>query len=193
MSRKKLTASLFLDYIINLVLTGLGFIALSWMFAFSRGNFLHSVIFTLTLFGFIYSKGALAAKIDLRSEKAPMKNAFMLALPLTVTLLFVIGVYSLIYYNILPIGDIVLGTSSSEAGETFSFLFKDAASMVVRVLFLNLTGFMKTNLATPLVLLISPLCVMLGALFGYLLGRKKIYLLDIMLKAKDKIANKFNE
>jgi len=75
MSRKKLTASLFIDYIINLVLSGLGFIALSWIFDISFGNFLYSIIFSLSLFGLTYSKGALAAKIDLRSKDTPMINS----------------------------------------------------------------------------------------------------------------------
>ncbi|MBE7039701.1 MAG: hypothetical protein E7398_03115 [Ruminococcaceae bacterium] len=193
MSRKKLTASLFIDYIINLVLSGLGFIALSWIFDISFGNFLYSIIFSLSLFGLTYSKGALAAKIDLRSKDTPMINALKLSFPLASVILFIIAIYSLVFYNIIPVGDIILGTSVSETGETFSFMVKDAASIAIRIIFLNLTGFMESSLASPLLLLISPLSVVSGAAFGYFFGRKKISLLDVFIKIKDKIINKFNE
>lgn len=193
MSRKKLTASLFIDYIINLVLSGLGFIALSWIFNFSFGNFLYSIIFSLSLFGLAYSKGALAAKIDLRSDNTPMVNALKISLPLASVVLFIIAIYSLIYYNIIPVGDIVLGTSVSETGETFSFLVKDAVSITIRTLFLNLTGFMEYIPLSPPLLLISPLCIVSGTLSGYFFGRKKIYLIDIFIKVKDMLVNKFNE
>lgn len=193
MNRKKLTASLFIDYILTLVLSGLGFIALSWLFNFSFGAFVYSLIFTFALFGLTYSKGATAAKMDLRTGHTPITNALKLAFPLTVVLLILIGVYSLIIYNIIPIGDIALKTLTAENGETLSFTVKNAASIVMRILFLNLTGFMKTDVANPLLLLLSPLAVVSGTSFGYLLGRKKIYLLDVFIQIKDKIISKFNE
>lgn len=193
MSRKKLTASLFIDYILTLVLSGLGFIALSWLFNFSFGSFVYSLIFTLALFGLTYSKGATAAKIDLRLGYTPMTNALKLIFPLAIVLLVLIGVYSLIIYNIIPIGDIVLKTLTAENGEALTFMVKDAASVAMRILFLNLTGFMKGSLANPLLLLLSPLVAILGVMTGYFFGRKKIYFLDVFIKIKDKILSKFNE
>lgn len=193
MSRKKLKASLFLDYILNLVLAGLGFIALSWLFNFSWGSLAYSIIFTVSLFMLMYSKGALAAKIDLRSGSTPLINAIKVSIPLALTLLLITGVYSLFIFNIIPIGNIVLTTTTTEAGETLTFMVKDLSSVIVRILFLNLTGFMKGSLANPLLLLASPLVIVSGACTGYFFGRKKIFLLDVFIKVKDYIIGKFNE
>lgn len=193
MSRRKLKALTFSDYLINLVLSALGFIALSWIFNFSLGPFIYSIIFTVSLFLFMYSRGTLAAKIDLRENKTPMTNALELISPLAITLLLIILVYSLIHYNIIPVGEIVIRSAVTESGEIVQLLFKDVASVVIRVLFLNVTGFMTNGLTNPLILLISPAAAVLGAFTGYYLGKRKIYVLEVLVKAKDFISRKFNE
>ena len=193
MSRRKLKAMTFADYTINIIFSALGFIALSWLFNFSWGSFLFSVIFSFSLFAFMYSRGSLAAKIDLRSEKTPMLNAVKLVLPLTITLLLIIGIYALIFYNIIPIGNDILSSAVDESGNIITFSTTAACSTVIRILFLNITGFLTTDLTNPLILLISPIVVMLGSCTGYYFGKHKIYLLDIFIKIKNTIADKFNQ
>jgi len=193
MTRKKLKALTFADYIVNIIFSALGFIALSWLFNFSWGSFVYSIIFSFSLFAFMYLRGALAAKIDLREEKTPMSNAIKLALPLTITLILLITVYALILYNIIPVGDNIIKTAVSETGETSVFMVKNAVAIVIRILFLNITGFLSENLVNPILLLISPAIVLLGSCTGYYFGRRKIYLLDIFIKIKQAIADKFNE
>lgn len=193
MNRKKLKALTFTDYILNIVLSALGFLALSWMFNFSWGSSVHGIIFTVSLFLFMYSKGALAAKIDLRENKTPMINAVKLVLPLIITLILISLVYSLVYFNIIPVGDIILKTTILSNGETVSMTLKDIASVVVRIIFLNITGFLKASPTNPFILIISPIVVFTGAFSGYYFGRNKIYMLDILTKVRDVVVKKFNE
>ena len=141
----------------------------------------------------MYSRGSLAAKIDLRSNKAPMLNAVKLALPLTITLLLLILIYALIFYNIIPIGNNILSSAVDESGKLITFTVTNAFSTAIRILFLNITGFLTAGITDPLILLISPAVVMLGSCVGYYFGKRKIYLLDVFIKTKNIIADKFNE
>ena len=192
MTRKKLKLLTFADYFINLVVSLLGLIIFAWLFTCSWGTFVYSIIFSVTLFAFMYSRGSLAAKIDLRENNAPLINALWLVLPLLVTLLLITLVYSLIVYNIISIGNIIVLSKVTEEGETIHFLFRDVASAVIRVLFFNITGFIESNPINPLFLLISPATITSGAFLGYYLRRKNIYLSNYFTKATKFIIDKFN-
>ena len=161
MNRRKLKALVFGDYFFNIAFSALGFLALSWIFSFSWGHLAHGIIFTISMFLFMYSKGALAAKIDLREKKTPMINALKLVLPLVITLVLLIFVYSLIYFNIIPAGDNVLKTIISD-DKTAALTVKDVASFIVRILFLNITGLLKESPTNPFSLLISPFVILAG-------------------------------
>ena len=74
MSRKKLKALTFLDYGLNLLVSAIGLLSLTWLFRFSIGAYLYSTLFSLSLFMFMYSRGSLAAKIDMRSKEENLKK-----------------------------------------------------------------------------------------------------------------------
>ena len=147
----------------------------------------------MMLFLFIYSRGALAAKIDLRTNEANLKKAFDLALPLTLTLICITAVYSLFYYDILPAKNVVLKTAEGADGSIASLYLIEVIALIVRVLFFNLTGFMKETVASPIVMFISPAVVMCSALCGYFFGMRKIYVSEYLIKFKNLIIKKFNE
>lgn len=193
MSRNKLKALIFGDYGVNLLASLLGIIAFSFIFNFRFGSYLYSIIFCLTLFLFIYYRGSTAAKIDLRTNEASIKKAFELAMPLSATLICVIAVYSLFYYDILPAKAVVIKTAVLQDGNTVSLYLFDVISVFVRLLFFNVTGFAKNAAANPILLLISPGVVLLSTLSGYYFGMKKIYISEYLIKAKNFLISKFNE
>ena len=93
MSRRKLKALMFLDYGKNVLLSLFGLLVFSWLFKFKAGHFVFSLIFCLTQFAFFYSRGSLAAKIDMRTKEDNIKKALELAFPLTITLILLTAVY----------------------------------------------------------------------------------------------------
>lgn len=193
MSRNKLKALTFGDYGVNLLASLLGIIAFSFIFNFSFGSYLYSIIFCFTLFLFIYYRGSTAAKIDLRTNEESLKKAFELAMPLAASLICIIAVYSLFYYDILPAKTVVIKSTVLKDGNTVSLYLFDIISVFIRMLFFNITGFAKNAAANPLLLLISPGVVVLSTFSGYYFGMKKIYISEYLIKAKNFIISKFNE
>ena len=193
MSRKKLKGLTFADYGITILASVLGTIALSFILRFSWGGIVYSIAFSLMLFVFIYSRGALAAKIDLRTNEASIKKALELAFPLAITLICITAIYSLFYYDILPAKNVVLTTAEASDGTSASLYLIEVIAVTVRVIFFNLTGFMKQTVVSPFILFISPAIIICSALLGYLCGMKKIYITDYIIKFKDLAVKKFNE
>ncbi len=192
MSRRKLKALTFLDYGKNILLSLFGLLVFSWLFKFKCGHLIYSLIFCLTQFAFLYSRGSLAAKIDMRTNEANVKKALELASPLAISLVCITAVYSLLYYDILPAKDVVIGTLEAEGGSLTNVYLMDVLTIGFRFLFFNVTGFMPDSVTNPIFFLISPAITVAGTLLGYHLRTKGIFLADYFLKAKDFIVNKFN-
>ncbi|MBR6646482.1 MAG: hypothetical protein IKL09_03085 [Clostridia bacterium] len=192
MSRTKLKALLFLDYVKNVLLSLFGLLVFSWLFRFKAGHFIYSLIFCLTQFAFFYSRGSLAAKIDMRTKEANIKKALELAFPLTIALVSIIAVYLLFHFDILPAKDVLLKTAVAEDGTSASLYLMDVIAISFRFLFFNVTGFMKDSMLNPFIFLVSPIVTVAGTTAGYHLRTKGIYLADYFIKAKDFVLKKFN-
>lgn len=184
---------LFGDYIINIVVSFIGILVLSFVLKFDWGYYLHGAIFTLTLFLFIYPRLYLAGKIDARGGNMKLINAVKIALPLAVTGLVIIFAYALIYYKIIPAGDIVLREVTNSTGEVSKLLVLDIVQVFVRICFFNLSGFCIKGSITPLVPVINIIVTFAASLVGYYCGANKIYISDYINLFSKKVKDKFDE
>lgn len=197
-NRKKTALFMFVDYLICLFLQLIGLFVLSWLLNFSWGYFAYSTLFSLVLFGFMYSRAHNAAKKDIKRKeaKSPFTEGLLMAAPLVIFNLIIIGVYALLEANIIPARDILVKTLYSfpenEPRVATDVFLLDYITPIVRIWFGTLVGFMGSK-TSPLCLLISPAITLLGGFLGYFAGSKKFYISDLIVKAQEKIKNKFNE
>ncbi len=196
-NRKKTMLMMFVDYLICLLLELFGLIVFAWMLNFSWGYPAYSVLFTLVLFGMLYSRAHNAAERNRkRKELKPVTEGLLLAVPLTVFNLLVILIFTLMQYNIIPVRDVLMNTLYSfpdDAPRVVTKLYLiDYITPIVRVWFGHLVGFMQEG-TSPLLLLISPLITLAASFAGYFAGMKQFYISDVIFKTKEKVKEKFNE
>lgn len=196
-NRKKTMLMLFVDYLLCLLLELFGLILFSWMLKFPWGYPAYSTLFTLVLFGLLYSRIHSAADRDRKHKelKKPTEGLVMAA-PLVCFNLLIILIYALMQYNVIPVRDVLMNTLYSfpdDAPRVVTKLYLiDYITPVVRIWFGHLVGFM-TETTTPLLLLISPLVALAAVFLGYFAGGKRFYIADVIFKAKEKVKEKFNE
>ncbi len=196
--RKKTMLMMFADFGVCLALQLIGLFILSWMFRFSWGYVVYSIIFTLIFFGMIFSRAHNTAKRNLLHKDLTKTKAegLLLAAPLAIFNTLLIVLFALIQSNIIPLRDLVVNTiytfpDNAPRIATDVFLI-DYIIGFLRIWFGGLIGFMPEK-TTPLILLISPASTLLAGFLGYFAGLKKFYLLDMFIVAKKKVVNKFNE
>ncbi|MBR5236881.1 MAG: hypothetical protein IKW06_05900 [Clostridia bacterium] len=197
-ARKKAMLFMFVDYMVCLLLQLIGLLILSWMFRFSWGYVAYSIIFTLIFFGMIFSRAHNTAKHNLLHKDLTKTRAegLLLASPLAIFNTLLILLFALIQANIIPLRDLIIDTvysfpDNAPRIKTDVFLI-DYITGFMRVWFGGLIGFMPEK-TSPLVLLVSPASTLLAGFLGYFAGLKKFYLLDVLVTAKKKIVDKFNE
>ncbi len=197
-NRVKTMLMTFVDYLLCMVLQLLGLFIFSWLINFSWGYPVYSVIFTLVLFGMLYIRTHKAAKRDLRKkENCPgLSEGIIMVLPLAVLNFLIILLFGLIQYNIIPIRDMVISTvytfPDNEPRVMTEISLLDTITPFVRIWFGVLVGFM-TEKTSALVLLVMPVLTLLAGFLGYLAGKKKFFLSDVLFSAKEKVKEKFNE
>ncbi|MBR6728752.1 MAG: hypothetical protein IKL80_01200 [Clostridia bacterium] len=197
-NRTKSSLFMFLDYLLSLLLQFFGLFLFSWVLANDWGTVFYSAIFTLVLFGLIYSRAHKAAIKDVKhKELRPVyTEGLHLAAPLAVFNLIIVVLYALLDAGIIPAKDVLVQTLYSFPDNqprfaTEVFLF-DYIVPVVRLWFGSLVGFIGS--ATPaLVLLINPAVILAGGFAGYLAGTKKLYISEKIAEIIQKIKEKFNE
>ena len=94
-NRTKTALLMFVDYLLCILLQMFGLFVFSWMLQFSWGHPAYSIIFSLTLFGLLYSRAHKAAKRDsrLKENQPGMWEGLRIALPLAVFNLVIILIY----------------------------------------------------------------------------------------------------
>lgn len=198
---KKNSLFMFLDYLLVLLLCVLGIFIFSWMLEFSWGYLVYSIVFTLVLFGMIYSRAWKTAKKELKNKerKPKLSDGVLLSLPLTIFNLIVIAAFALILYNIIPIRDNVVSIAYSfaenEPRVRSEILLIHTLIPVVRIWFAPLIGFMQVsgNDTSPLILLITPVVTAVASMLGYFLGMRKYYISEGIVNVTEKVKKKFNE
>ncbi|MBE7037147.1 MAG: hypothetical protein E7403_07635 [Ruminococcaceae bacterium] len=195
--RKKTMLMLFVDFLICLLIQLFGLFIFSWMFNYSWGKPVYSIVFCLTFFGVQYSRVHTAASRALkRKELKPVTEGLIMAAPLVIVNLVIILVYGLMQMNVIPIRDVVANVvyefpddAPRNANKIYLLSY---IAMGVRLWFSHLSGFMNEKTPAAL-LLISPAITLLASYLGYLAGSKKYYLSDLIYKVQEKVKKKFNE
>ncbi|MBR6728865.1 MAG: hypothetical protein IKL80_01790, partial [Clostridia bacterium] len=146
--RKKTMLMLFVDYLLSILIQLFGLFVLSWMLDYSWGFCAYSVIFTLVLFGMLYSRVHNAADKALkRKELKPATEGLIMAAPLAIFNLVVILFFALVKSNLLPIGDAVMNTvytfPDNQPRVETHVLFIEYLTMIIRVWFGFLVGFSR--------------------------------------------------
>ncbi len=197
-NRKKSMLLMFVDYLICVLVQVVALLFLSWLLKYDWGFSLYSVLMCVVVFGFMYSRAHNAAKKDLLHKD--LKNIYteglLLALPLAVFNLLVIGIYAAFLYRIIPFGDAVVNITYSFPDnlprvKTMVRVI-DYVTPFVRLWFGSVVGFMGDK--TPVVVLfLVPLVNLLGGMVGYFAGAKKFFISEKVFKVQNKIKDKFNE
>ncbi len=197
---KKNSLFMFLDYLLVLFLSVFGIFIFSWMLEFSWGYTVYSVIFSLIFFGMMYSRSWKTAKKELKNkERVPkLTDGILLTLPFVIFNLLVIAVFSLIFYNIIPIRDNVVSIfysfAANEPRVRNEITLIENLIPIVRIWFAPFIGFMQSaNETSPLIMLISPVLTIAASLLGYFLGMKKYYISEGIVNVTEKVKEKFNE
>ena len=197
---KKSSLMMFLDYLLVLILSVFGLLFLSWMFEFSWGYTVYSILFSLIFFGMIYSRSWITAKKELKNkEKAPrLIDGILISLPFAIFNLIVIAAFSLIFYNIIPVRDNVVNIFYSfqpnEARVRNEVTLIENIIPIIRIWFAPFIGFMQwANETSPLIMLMSPMITIGASLLGYFLGMKKYYISDGIAGVTEKVKEKFYE
>ena len=199
MSYKKPMLMTFVDYLLTLLFSFLGLLMLAWLLNFQWGSAAYSAIFTLVLFGTLYSRSWNTAKRDLKNKDHTVRlwTGLKIVLPLTIVNLVMIGLFALIQQNIIPIRDIVVSSyyvfPENEPRQLQNILLIDYLVPAIRIWFSFLTGFMAVDHTSPLILLIAPAVTLAGGGLGYYAGAKKFMLADAIYKSTEKVKEKFNE
>ncbi len=197
-NRKKAMLMMFADYLLCLLLQLFGLFIFAWMLSYSWGYPAYSALFSLILFGLLYSRAHNTAKRDLKQKDLHRTAAegLILATPLAAFNLLLILLFALIQSNIIPIRDIVMNTVYSfpdnEPRVATDVLLIDYITPFIRIWFGMLIGFMQEN-TSALLLLLNPVLTLAAGFLGYLAGRRKFYLSDLIFSAKEKVKDKFNE
>lgn len=198
-SDKKCKLMLFVDYLIALLLSLIGLMLFSWVLKFSWGFPAYSALFTLIFFGMVYSRCWNKAKSDLKYHKEDLRlsRAFRLTLPLVVTLLVLIALFALVFYNIIPIRDLVVNVQyvleENQPRRAENILLIDVLTPIMRILFAFVNGFQPADNTFVPVFLIAPAAAVAAGFFGYYAGLRKYYLSETILKVQQKAKDKFNE
>lgn len=198
-SDRKCKAMLFVDYLLTLLFSLFGLMLFSWLFKFSWGYPVYSVLFTLIFFGLIYSRCWNKAKSDIKYQKDEVRltRAVKMVLPLTIVFLVIIALFALVKYNIIPIRDIVVDVryilEENQPRQTYNVLLFDNIVPIVRILFTFLVGFQPEQETSELIFLIAPAITLLGGILGYYAGMRKFYISEVILKTQQKAKDKFNE
>ncbi len=197
-NRTKTALFMFVDYLLCILLQMFGLFVLSWTLQFPWGYPAYSAIFSLILFGLLYSRAHKAAKRDsrLKENQPGMWEGLRMAIPLAVLNLVIILAFALIEYNVVPVRDLVIKTiyrfPDNAPREKLDVLLIDSIIPFIRVWFGALVGFMKEN-TTTLILFIMPILNLAAGFLGYYAGRKKFFIADYIFRAKEKMKDKFNE
>ncbi len=196
-NRKKTMLMMFVDYLLCFVFQLFGLFFLSPMLNSFWGFTAYSVVFTLILFGFLYSRAHNAARRDLkRKEPKSLFEGLIMAAPLAIFNLVIILFFALMQQEVIPGSDVVVKTLyrfPDNAPREVSYVYLlDTVTSVVRVWFGSLLGFAQ-NETSATVLLLSPALTFLAGFFGYFAGSRKFYLSETIVKVTDKIKEKFNE
>jgi len=197
-NRKKSMLLMFVDYLICVLVQVVALLFLSWLLKYDWGFLVYSVLMCLVVFGFIYSRAHKAAKKDLlhKDTKNMYTEGLLLALPLAVFHLLVIGIYAAFLYRIIPFADAVVNITYSFPDNLprvkTMIRVIDYVTPVVRLWFGSVIGFMgdKTSVGA---LLLVPLVNLLGGMAGYFAGAKKFFISEKVFKVQNKIKDKFNE
>ena len=131
-----------------------------------------------------------------RKEIKSASEGLIMAAPLAIFNLLIILIYACMQGNIIPARDVVVTTLYSfpdDAPRVVTNVYLiDYITSGIRVWFGHLVGFLKTE--TPAAfLLISPAITVLACFLGYVAGRKKFYLSELIYKTQEKVKEKFNE
>ncbi len=192
--RIKSMLMMFADYGICLLLQILGIFALSLVESFSWGYPLYSALFCLVIFIFHYVRTHKAGRrID---AKKSLWEGLLIALPLTLFHLLIIGGFALLSSDLTALGDTVVKTVYSFPDDAprvaTNVTLAETITPIVRLWFSPIVGFIreKTNV---LVLLIVPLLTLSGGFLGYLAAQKKFYFAEHFAAFSQKVADKFNE
>jgi hypothetical protein len=187
------------EYALALLLDLFGMLVFSWALQLSGGDALYTVLFTLILAGFFYSRAWNLAKADkkLFKETGVLKNRWRkLILPTLCVLGFVALFYLFVWYNWLPVRDWVMSAQyifpEGAPRKLVSHTFMDYLTPFVRVFFCNLLG-LANRADTPLVFFINPLLLFLCAPVGYRMGLKGFLISDKLAVFLKKTKDKFNE
>ncbi len=197
-NRVKTMLMTFVDYLLCVVLQLLGMFIFSWLLNFSWGYMAYSLIFALILFGMLYSRTHNAAKRDLRKkENRPgLSEGIMMVLPLAALNLFLILIFGLIQFNVVPVRDLVVSTvytfPDNEPRIMTEISLYESIVPFIRIWFGVLVGFMSEK-TSVLVLLLMPILNLAAGFLGYLAGTKKFFLSDVLFTTKEKVKEKFNE
>lgn len=189
----------FVDYLLIIVFSLLGLMILAWMLGNPIGEAVYSTIFTLVLFGLIYSRAWNTAKRDIKTynnEQPYWYKGLIMCIPLLAFNLLIAGLFALVQANIIPVRDIVVSATYSfpenEARQLVETTFGMAVTPFVRVYFSNLVGFLGGG-TPPVVLFAGQLVIPVAAFLGYYAGMRKFYLSEVITKTSGKVKDKFNE
>ncbi len=191
---------LFIDYLLMIVFTIIGLLIFAWLMGSQTGQVVFSAVFTLILFGMIYSRTWNTAARDIKSytDDTPYwYKGLVMCIPLLALNLLIIAVYALIYTNVIPIRDLVVGTTyvfpEGQPRELVETRLISVLVPIVRLWFGNLVGFLPAEDTNPLLLLAGQLVIPVAAFLGYFAGSKEFYLSALLLRSSKKVKEKFNE
>ncbi len=192
--RIKSMLMMFADYGICLLLQILGIFVLSLVESFSWGYPLYSALFCLVIFIFHYVRAHKAGRrID---AKRSLWEGLIIALPLALFHLLIIGGFALLSSDLTPWGDTVIKTvytfPDNAPRVATDVVLLEYAEPAVRLWFSPIVGFIreKTN---AFVLLIVPALTLSAGFLGYLAAQKKFYFSEHFAAFSKKVADKFNE
>ena len=198
-SDRKCKWMVFVDYLLTLLLAVLGVFFLAPVLKQSWGMPVYSLLCSLFLFGFVYSRLWKKAKSDLKYDRENMgvKKALRLVTPSVIFFLVIAALFALIRYNIIPIRDMVIGekyilVENQPRVMQEVYLFDNIAPFI-RLLFPMVIGFQPSTetLAWPLFLV--PVIMIAGGILGYIAGAGQFVLSEYIISKKQKLIDKFNE
>lgn len=155
-----------------------------------------SVVFTLVMCGFIYSRMWKLSRKNTRYGYGLKKDAGVhFVLPLAIFSLVLIFIFVLAKHNILPLKDTIIKSYYTFPDNLPRALVHitsfDYLSVVVRFWFAYLWGFAQ-NIPVWL-LCLSPVLTVISAAIGFRMGSENKEVIEAYAKVVDKAKDKFNE